>query len=440
MSDSIQPQIPQSTLNWIVKAPKDVPVIVLLRHSVREDLAPDDVGYMLPITTIGKQLSRELGRILGNQLRSLHTSPLLRCIQTAESIQEGAASDLPIINDRLLGDPGVFVVDGQLAFTNWKKLGHEGVMTHLVSSDTPLQGMANADSAARFLVQHMLASALDCPGFHVFVTHDSLVTATAARMLGFHYGIEDWPLFLEAAFFWPKANEIVSAYRDTCRSTRAFPLCNLDDIDVIEFARREITQVLGSDCDARFFLAGGAFKTLLTGMPPRDLDVWAASKQDRDILLKALLQRGAIQLNSTAFSERFQLGNRTVELSFKTETKSLDALVDFFDIGLSAIGVEFEHGIACHALIHPLAKTSVLQKKILLIKPLQNWKYAITTLERMHRYKEELAFSIPSEEVDVIWGVFDAKDSAMQQGMIDRYKRSSLLNSGLIAEVDARRN
>jgi hypothetical protein len=58
----------------------------------------------------------------------------------------------------------------------------------------------------------------------------------------------------------------------------------------------------------------------------------------------------------------------------------------------------------------------------------------------MHRYKEELASSIPSEEVDVIWGVFDVKDSAMQQGMIDRYKRSSILNSGLIAEVDARRN
>jgi broad specificity phosphatase PhoE len=208
MSDSLQYQIPQSTLNWIAEAPKDVPVIVLLRHSVRENLEPDDVGYMLPITSIGSQLSHELGIIFGKRLRSLHSSPLLRCIQTADSIQEGAASNLPIINEHLLGDPGVFVIDGRLAFTNWEELGHEGVMTHLVSSNTPLRGMANADSAARFLVQHMLASASNSPGFHVFVTHDSLVTATAARMLGFQYGIEDWPLFLEAAFFGQKVAKL----------------------------------------------------------------------------------------------------------------------------------------------------------------------------------------------------------------------------------------
>jgi hypothetical protein len=56
-----------------------------------------------------------------------------------------------------------------------------------------------------------------------------------------------------------------------------------------------------------------------------------------------------------------------VELSYKTETESLDALVELFYIGLSAIGVEFERGTACRALIHPLAKTSILQKEILLI-------------------------------------------------------------------------
>ncbi|MEB0141234.1 MULTISPECIES: histidine phosphatase family protein [unclassified Undibacterium] len=440
MSEDIRYQIPHSTIHWISEAPKNIPIVVLLRHSVRDDLPPNDVGYGLPITANGKQLSHELGAIFGNRLRSLHTSPLVRCIQTAESIQTGAISTLPINSDRLLGDPGVFVIDGKLAFTNWKELGHEGVMDHLVKRDTSLPGIANADSAARFLVQHMLASSLNRPGFHVFVTHDSLVTATAARMLGVPYGIEDWPLFLEAAFFWQEENSVFSAYRDVCRSHHTFPLCHFDDVDVIEFARREIAQALGSDCAARFFLAGGAFKSLLTGMPPRDLDVWAASNQDRDILLTTLVQRGAIQLSSTTFSERFQIGNRILEIPFHTESRTLSSLLDGFDIGLSAIGVEFEFGREYRVLIHPMAKISVLRKEILLIKPLPNWKYALTTLERMHRYQMELRFRIPNEEVDAIWNVFDSQDSTMKQGMVDRYKRTSVLDCCLIEEVEARRS
>lgn len=54
-------------------------------------------------------------------------------------------------------------------------------MQHLVSAKSALPGMANPDAAARYLVNHMLASTSQTPGLHVFVTHDSLVTATAAR-------------------------------------------------------------------------------------------------------------------------------------------------------------------------------------------------------------------------------------------------------------------
>lgn len=51
-------------------------------------------------------------------------------------------------------------------------------------------------------------------------------------------------------------------------------------MDVIEFARREVARTVGLGSGARFFLAGGAFKSLLTGRPPRDLDLWAPSVED----------------------------------------------------------------------------------------------------------------------------------------------------------------
>ena len=211
--------IPPSVLHWLGSCPAEEPVALLLRHAARAPLPPDDVGYTLPITEAGAELGRELGRLLGRRLRSLRSSPLVRCLQTAEVLRFGADADMPIVADRLLGDPGIFVIDEQLAWTQWQTLGHEGVMQHLVSSSHALPGMARPDEAARALVGHMLTLAEGDPGIHVFVTHDSLVTATAARLLGQALGSEAWPLYLEGAFFWRAADGLHVAYRDAHRTT-----------------------------------------------------------------------------------------------------------------------------------------------------------------------------------------------------------------------------
>ncbi len=73
--------------------------------------------------------------------------------------------------------------------------------------------MADPAQAAHLLVQHMLCTAGTSPGIHVFVTHDSLITATAARMVGARLGPEDWPWYLEAAFFSQDDDGISAAYR-----------------------------------------------------------------------------------------------------------------------------------------------------------------------------------------------------------------------------------
>lgn len=219
-------QIPPSMLRQLSHVPSDRAVVVLVRHSVRDHLPSGDVGYALPITEVGHRLAMEFGELLRARLRTLHSSPLIRCLQTAEALAEGARADLSVVPDRHLGDPGVFVIDGQRAWENWVALGHEGVMRHLVTESTALPGMARPDEAARFLVRHMLAVAAEQPGLHVFVTHDSLVTATAARLLGQPLGVEDWPWYLEGAFFWRDGNDVIAAYRDreTVRSIPTFGL------------------------------------------------------------------------------------------------------------------------------------------------------------------------------------------------------------------------
>lgn len=216
--------LPPSVLRWLRDVPASRPVAMLVRHAARPPFVDGEDGYALPITELGRRRALALGHLLGARLRTLHTSPLLRCLQTAEALREGAARDVAIHQDRLLGDPGVYVLDDRIAAEQWAARGHEGVMAHLVLEDHALPGMAVPDHAARLLVHHMLAIGAEDPGLHVFVTHDSLVTATAARLLGEPLGPEAWPRYLEAAFFWRQEGTVRAAYRDICRECRALPL------------------------------------------------------------------------------------------------------------------------------------------------------------------------------------------------------------------------
>ena len=102
-------------------------------------------------------------------------------------------------------------------------------MAHLVSQDYPLPRMADPDPAAWLLVRHMLAVAGSRSGFHLFATNDSVVTATAARLLGESLAKDDWPWYLEGAFFRRQGRHVVTAYRDRRSRSDVVTLACLDE-------------------------------------------------------------------------------------------------------------------------------------------------------------------------------------------------------------------
>jgi len=431
-------QIPPSVTHNLEHIPQDRPIALLIRHSVRDALPEGAAAYSLPITEAGYALAHQLGTLLGDKLRSLHTSPLTRCTQTAEAMKAGAKKAIPILQNRLLGDPGVFVLDGKFAWTNWESIGHKKVMEHLLSASTALPGMARPTEAARYLVRQLLALGGNTPGIHTFVTHDSIVAPTVSHMLQAPLSMGNWPWFLEGAFFWQDGNQVHTVYRSFHESSDADRLCQFSKNDVIEFAKREIAATIGLDSPARFFLAGGAFKSLITGKNPRDLDLWAPSIQDRQLLVQTLHKRGAKSLSGRPFADAFELADRIIELPHKVGPESLDERLALFDISVSAIGVEHHGNETWSALIHPLAVKSLKQREVLLLKPLVNWKYGLTTLERMRRYAVELSFSSQAEEESAVWQIFDSQSEEWQTGMIERYKRTCLGGFNVLQEIKKR--
>lgn len=429
--------LPPPTLRILDELPAHRPVAMMVRHSVRGDLPPGPEGAVVPLTDDGHRLAGDLGARLGARLRSVHTSPLLRTIQTAEALLRGAGFSAEARPDTMLGDPGAFVVDHRAGPT-WQKHGHEEVMRRLVAGTESLPGLADADAAARALVQHMLHTISgQASGVHAFVTHDSLIAATVARISGVPQLASDWPWFLEAAFFWEQEGQVHTRYRDL-HTTRTAPLVGLTTADVAWFARREVAATVGLDCPARFFLAGGAFKSLLTGRSPRDLDLWPASAADREALLRRLHERRATQLPPQPYRDVFHLQGRTVEVPHHTTPGTLEARLARFDLGLSAIGAEYAPDDEWRVVIHPKALESLSRRQILLLDDLPAGLHALTSLDRMRRYARELGFASPPEEEQRLWAIYDAQSPERRRELVDRLRLSCPTDDSVLCDLARR--
>ena len=90
--------------------------LILVRHAERPEIL-SGVGNDVHLTEHGIASSFEFGQSLKKRkVVSIKTSPVLRCVQTAEQIAMAVSfSKHEIQFCRQLGDPGIFIADADLA-------------------------------------------------------------------------------------------------------------------------------------------------------------------------------------------------------------------------------------------------------------------------------------------------------------------------------------
>ncbi len=199
--------LPDSMMSSVSLLPKDKRLILFTRHSLRA--RSDGNGFasdQLPLTPKGRVLAKSWGRWLDSHLPySLDvdsiSSPIGRCIDTAQLMQEGAGLQRSIIHQSLLVEPGSLVTQPEIASKVFKEVGVLNFINRFLQGS--LQGTKNAYQGGLDILSLFYQHQPKEGHLMLAVSHDTLLSAFLAVMLDMNeIDWNDWPKMMEGVFLW----------------------------------------------------------------------------------------------------------------------------------------------------------------------------------------------------------------------------------------------
>lgn len=199
--------LPDSMISSVDLLPIDKRLILFTRHSLRE--RSDGQGfasYQLPLTPKGRVLARSWGRWLaGNLPYSMDadsiSSPIGRCIDTAQLMQEGAGLQRSITHESLLVEPGSLVTEPELANKVFKEVGVLNFINRFLQGN--LAGTKNVYQGGLDILSLFYQNQPQPGHLMLAVSHDTLLSAFLGVMLDrVEIDWEDWPKMMEGSFLW----------------------------------------------------------------------------------------------------------------------------------------------------------------------------------------------------------------------------------------------
>lgn len=171
--------------------------LILLRHAERPDIPNDEIGNEVGLTKQGIRQTKQFAKSLRQPIISISSSPILRCVQTAEIISNQCSYNTTIKKSILLGNPGFFIKDPKIAWTHWQIKGHDAVNQYLLNGKDQWQGFLPFDNAInRMKTEITKQLETTNSGIHVWVSHDTILATFASRVLPQSLTLNNWPNFL----------------------------------------------------------------------------------------------------------------------------------------------------------------------------------------------------------------------------------------------------
>ena len=168
---------------------------LLIRHGDRNKIPDGTFGNEVMLNDKGIANSLSFGRELSEfNVNRIFTSPVGRCVQTANLIAEGMGKDIAIIEVPELGAPGLHIRDSKVAGEYGLKFGfyqmYERFIQNLYVPGVPEKSVM-FQSMTDFLVEQTKES-----GITIFVSHDLLIAFYHFTINQTVYSKENWVKYL----------------------------------------------------------------------------------------------------------------------------------------------------------------------------------------------------------------------------------------------------
>jgi broad specificity phosphatase PhoE len=188
--------------------------LLLIRHAERPDIPANTVGNDVLLTDKGKADTRIFARSISEPVVSIQSSPIGRCMETAEIIADVVGFDRgDVVINRDLGDPGYIIQDGREAWKHWQSKGSLEVNNHLLSGTSQWSGFHDLNLSTRHFLQKIVSQLVHGKeGVHVWLTHDTILATFASRVLPNYLNIDQWPNFLGCVSICLSNNKLMVDY------------------------------------------------------------------------------------------------------------------------------------------------------------------------------------------------------------------------------------
>jgi len=170
-------------------------ISLLIRHADRNKIPEGAFGNEILLNEKGKEHALNFGKELSNlKINRIFTSPVGRCVQTAECIAKGYGKPLVIEETTALGAPGLHIADEKIAGDFFLTEGFEKLYRRIIN-DIEIPGITETKQFKK-LMTSFLAENTKENGITLFVTHDLLITHYHYSINGKIYTRDNWVKYL----------------------------------------------------------------------------------------------------------------------------------------------------------------------------------------------------------------------------------------------------
>ena len=167
----------------------------LIRHADRDEIPNGSFGNDILISKKGKENSFNFGKCLSElKVNRIFTSPVQRCVQTAEQIGKGYGKSINIIQTTALGNPGLQIYDDKLAGEYFMQHGGFTMYTHFTQG-REIQGVRSTEEL-RVSMTNFIAENTTQNGLTIFISHDMIIAMYHYCLDKTIYTKDNWVNFL----------------------------------------------------------------------------------------------------------------------------------------------------------------------------------------------------------------------------------------------------